>query len=205
MTCKDLFVFRRDARAHLQCLLIIGVVITRRQRESAEQDAPLDLFAKEFGARAAIQLADALELRRTAAEAHAVKPGEVGGRLRAGQHIVCRERRRKRGEGDLLHHRARGLQLPRRGQHRRLDLGIQALAEEFPRKRHAKASHAAADPPGKILRRSRGARSVPRVLSRDRRQHRRVVRHAGGDGPHLVERGGERHKPIARHAAIGGL
>ena len=96
---------RRDQRAHLLRLAVVGVVVAAGQGVGAEDDPALHLVAEAgvaggphdlLGAR----VVDALG-QHPQAVAHGVELGEVAGRLRRQDQVVRRERVHEARAGDL--------------------------------------------------------------------------------------------------------
>ncbi len=155
---------------------VVGVVVARREREGAEDDAALHLGAEAAVARLRrTWRCRSAVARRAQAVAHAVVAGEVARGLGGGDEVVGRDGVRQVGKRDLDHAprppaRARASASRKRGHRLRLD----ALAEERPGHADAQAVGAAAE----RARRSRG-RARPAL--------RGVERVAAGRGP--VQRG----------------
>ena len=187
---------------------VVGVVVTRREREGAEHDAPLDLGAEAL-ARGCRGRGSSRSGRSTApAVAHAVEAGQVRARPRC-----WRSRSRPRSPPAGWGSRPRPSSAPsareprerspasRRA--RRRPAPAVSTSRTTPTRRPAIPSLEArrgSHPPGaRRLVASRG--SAPAItLERQRR-----VAHRAGDRPDLVERGGEGDQAVARHPAVGRL
>ena len=77
-----------DQRPDLGCLLVVGVVVTRREGVGADHDPPLHLGAEARGAGFLVHLQQIAALSGAEAVLHAVVAGEVGARLRRGDDVV---------------------------------------------------------------------------------------------------------------------
>jgi hypothetical protein len=89
-----------DQRAHLLRLEIVGVVVAGAERVGAQHDAPLDLRAKAFAARAR-KFSNMVWRAGAVAKAHAVVARQVGAGLGRGDQVVDRQRLVGVGQADL--------------------------------------------------------------------------------------------------------
>ncbi len=82
---------------HLQGLVVEGIVVAGGQHKGTQQDTPLDLSSKALGAGFLIKVGQILVVLCPPAVFHAVKAGQVGGRLRRCNDII--------GGNHIFHHR----------------------------------------------------------------------------------------------------
>ena len=140
------------------------------------------------------------------AVAHAVVPREVRRRLRRRDHVVRRQPVARARHAHPVDGRARLLQRARgavdRVEHLRLEpLALDQLVDDG----DAQAVDPAVDHRQHRLVGGVDGGGVHPVVPGDHVEQQRRVAHRGGERPDLVERARERHQPVARHEAVGGL
>ena len=196
----------RDQRAHLLRLPVVGVVVARRQRVGADHDAPLHLGAE---AGLAGERHDVLERVRAVvadpqAVAHGVEAGEVGRALARRDQVVGGQRVLEVRAADLDDLGAQPAQRLDRGLEGGQHAGLVTLAAELAHHPDPHAGQAgrrrALARGGDHRRHRRGDRGrVARVVTGDDLVQQRGVEHRAPERAGLVERGGERDQPVARH------
>ena len=177
-----------DQRAYLQGFLVIRIKVARAQGVGAQQNAALHLRTEALAAALHIQLFQIGVFRRTAAVAHAVEAGQIGGGLGGGDHIIGGKRVIQRGDADLGEDCALFFQQLCRVEHLLLDLGGKSLAEEFLGQGDLEALHALVQLTAHGGVAALDAGGIQPVIARQRVQHQRVVPHGAGHGADLIQR-----------------
>ena len=123
-----------DQGAHLLGLLVVSIHVARRKGIGTDQDAPLHLIAKPFSAATGRHLGQAVTGRLAAAGAvavfDAVIAGQVGGRLRGGDHVVGGDAVVEAGAADIDQLTAQGLEGFGGGHHGSSHLGGEPIGAE---------------------------------------------------------------------------
>ena len=123
-----------DQGAHLLGLLVVGIDVARREGIGANQNAPLHLIAEALGAATGRHLGQAVTGRIAAAGAiaifDAVVAGQVGRRLRGGDHVVGGDAVVEAGAADIDQLTAQGLEGFGGGHHGSSHLGGEPIGAE---------------------------------------------------------------------------
>ena len=142
--------------------------------------------------------------RRATAVVHAVVAGQVAGGLGCRDDVVGGDGVREVGEATLR----RSWRLSPRGAEglaERAIVSASTPASRNSRARRPEPAGVAGEGLAEVGHVSASTRGVVRVPAEERRGDEGRVRDGAGEGPDLVERGGEGHQPVAADAAPGGL
>src|SRR5439155_3872341 len=190
-----------DERAHLLCLHVVRVVVTRGERVRPEYHAALPLGAEALPTSAAIRL-EQIRPFDARAVAHAVVAREVRGGFGWLDDVVDREPVVGEREAHLDDVRALTFELAKRVPHGLLDTELHPLDEELLRYADAQALHTLGEVAPQVLSRERHRRRVVRILAEQRLADDRRVLDGMREGSDLIERRRERDDAVPRHAAV---
>ena len=176
-----------DERPHLLGLLVVGIVVSGRERVRSHQDASAHLCAEAVAPRRVQGGPHAVRFLVGVAVLHAVVPGEVRRTLGGREDVVDRKCCPRRGQGDLLDDRALRFEYGERGLHRLRNRRVDAVAEVLRHDADAQSLHAVFESIRVVRRLCGDAGEIQRVGPGDGVEHDRGVLHGTRQGADLVE------------------
>ena len=178
-----------DQTLGLQGFLIISVKVAAGKYKVAQHDALFHFHTEALGAGLKVNFPQRVRLRRFVAVFNAVKPGQIGAGLGAGDNIISGNGVLHNGERKDLYRGAQIGQCVGSGTHSGGHLRVNTLAEVILRNTDLLALHILGAPHSVQIQPAAGHRgAVLGILAPDHIKHRRHIRCRTGNGPNLIQR-----------------